>query len=87
MLSTPLTEALPTTSFSFTSPSSHTGLLHVILDAENRIKIIPKQDEVTIDTEEALNNFKEVIEDPSITYESSSSSQKSLCFKVDSHKR
>ena len=38
-----------------------------ILDTENTIKTILKQDEVTIDTEEALNHFEEVIDDPSIS--------------------
>ena len=43
------------------------AFLGSILDAENRIKTVLKQDEVTIDSEEALNHFKEIIEDLSIT--------------------
>ena len=63
-----------------------------MLDTENRIETILKQDEVTIDTEEALNHFKEVIEDPSITSvehltQVVGSSQTSLSFKVDCHNR
>ena len=75
-----------------TAEHSSSAFLGSILDAENRIKTILKQDEVTIDTEEALNHFKEVIEDPSITSvdhltQVVGSSQKSLSFKVDSHNR
>ena len=50
-----------------TAEHSLSAFLGSILDAENRIKTIPKQDEVTIDTEEALYNCKEAIEDPSTT--------------------
>ena len=46
---------------------SSSAFLGSILYAENRIKTILKQDEVAIDMEEALDHFKEVIEDPSIT--------------------
>ena len=71
---------------------SSSAFLGSILDAENRIKTILKQDEVTIDTEEAINHFNQVIEDPSITSvehltQVAGSSQKSLSFKVDSHNR
>ena len=50
-----------------TEEHASAAFLGSILDAENRIKTILKQEEITIDTDEALNHFREVIEDSTIT--------------------
>ena len=71
---------------------SSAAFLRSILDAENQIKTILKQEEVTIDIDKALNHFREVTEDSTITsvehlMQVVGSSQKSLSFRVDSHNR
>ena len=73
-----------------TEEHASAAFLGSTLDTENRIKTILKQEEIIIDTDKALNHFREVIEDSTIIsvehiMQAVGSSQKSLSFRVDSH--